>query len=1274
MRRPDRQKRNATISNLDQQRDIRRKHSLFPDQYDIGEKDDICWSRPLRISFSQMCSLIIIFIMSLSGLSFAATRYVWTNSPSPGSGYQTWSTAAHTIQEAIDVSVSNDVIWVTNGVYASGGVLIAGTMTRAAISNGLTIRSMNGPYVTIIQGQGPATAAVRCAFVGDGSCLSGFTLTNGCAATASYGGGVYCDSAAGIISNCILTGNEAVFGAGAFQGSLYNCMLLGNRAKNDDSPYNGKGGGAYNGELFTCTIADNSAGNQGGGVYGGSLINCLLLDNWADDGFGGGSYNSKLKGCLLNGNQAGDGFYTGEGGGAYGGTLSMCVLSSNSAASGGGANNSVLTNCTMMGNRALGGAGANQGSLYNCAVLNNLAYYGGGGVSAAILYNCTVIGNGVLYDYSSYNLSVSSGGGVERCKVFNSIVYYNAAGDGANYSGSEFYSSCSWPLPPGPGNFTNAPGLAATNNPHLVVGSPCIDMGSIAYSAGALDVDGDPRTNGTAIDVGCDEFWTTTAKGDMMATVVVMPGTNTTVGYPLTILVSVEGRPISFVLSLGDGAAVSNQLSVTHAYAAAGVYPVVIRATNLSGGVASTVTVHAVSQAGATRYVATNGNDAWDGLSWVTAKATIQSAISITPPCGLVLVSNGVYATGTNVIRDSFNTVLYAVRINVTNGVRVQSVNGPALTSIVGQGPVGSKDAVSCAYVGDGSMLAGFTLTNGCTQNNFVGGGVVCHSTAGQIFNTVIVSCLASRGGGGAYRGTLVDCLFEGNLSVFGGAAYGSTLYNCTLTNNHAMKGGGAFISTLHDCIIEYNAADLVGSSVYDISGGGASHSLLLDSCVSRNCAVYAGGGTSDSTIIGCLVAGNVASNGGGSYSSSIQNCMVTNNYAKESGGGAYWCSIYNSQLTRNAAAINGGGSYDSFMQNCTVSDNSTSNEGGGAFHGTIMGSTLSGNSAGLYGGGVCWANVGRSVLTNNYAPTGGGSAYSILTNCTIVCNQAVNGGGDATGALFSCLLYGNRAGSAGGGGYLSDLYNCTLAGNAATNYGGGAYICSIYNGIVYYNTCSNGANHFDSSATYSCTVPNTGGTGNTTNAPQFVDAAVGNYRLSTNSPCIDRGNNAYVQGTKDLDGNPRFLNGVVDMGAYETQLYTGYRAWAAAITNGLTNDTDCATGDGYPNLLKYATGSSPTDADDLPYLRGWWSNGWFQAGFHRNTNAVDVTIFVEDAYAITNKALWNGLATNKSGSWSGAANVSESGASSPLSVTVQAADLVGKYTNRFLRLRVTRP
>ncbi len=136
----------------------------------------------------------------------------------------------------------------------------------------------------------------------------------------------------------------------------------------------------------------------------------------------------------------------------------------------------------------------------------------------------------------------------------------------------------------------------------------------------------------------------------------------------------------------------------------------------------------------------------------------------------------------------------------------------------------------------------------------------------------------------------------------------------------------------------------------------------------------------------------------------------------------------------------------------------------------------------------------------------------------------------------------------------------------------------------------------------------------------------------------------------------------------------SGYDAWAADITNGLTNFNDCATGDGYPNLLKYATGSSPTNPDDRARMNCGLSNRLFSLRFNRNTNALDVTLIVEGIDSLLDYAAWNGVATNLDGSWGGAPNVTETGTTNPVRVTVQDTVPADGAPSRFLRLRVTRP
>jgi hypothetical protein len=265
----------------------------------------------------------------------------------------------------VDADNDGGDIVVTNGIYSLGGRPASGQFltNRVVVEKPLTLRSVNGPKFTIIQGyQVPIThngdAAVRCVYVDNGASLSGFTLTNGATlsegSTADLGGGgVWCDSQTTVISNCVLAGNSAVFGGGAAGGSLKNCTLSRNLASSDQWKWNGYGGGAAGSWLKHCVLSANSAG-AGGGAAGGTLNDCLLTNNSAI--WGGGAYGEQdsIGTC----------------------TLTNCTLTRNSAQHGGGTYSRVdvapgdwfcsLYNCIVYFNDAADAENCYGGTLLYC--------------------------------------------------------------------------------------------------------------------------------------------------------------------------------------------------------------------------------------------------------------------------------------------------------------------------------------------------------------------------------------------------------------------------------------------------------------------------------------------------------------------------------------------------------------------------------------------------------------------------------------------------------------------------------------------------------------------------------------------------------------------------------------------------------------------------------------------------------------------------------------------------------------------------------------------
>ena len=165
------------------------------------------------------CFTLICFAMTATATVF----YVNVSNTVPATPFNTWSKASTDIQSAIDAASDGDQIWVTNGVYQTGGQTVNGyaLTNRVVINKAVTVQSVNGPVVTTIQGyQVPGTtngnSAVRCVYLTNNAVLIGFTLTQGATRLAyadegheASGGGAWCENASATISNCVLYANTA---------------------------------------------------------------------------------------------------------------------------------------------------------------------------------------------------------------------------------------------------------------------------------------------------------------------------------------------------------------------------------------------------------------------------------------------------------------------------------------------------------------------------------------------------------------------------------------------------------------------------------------------------------------------------------------------------------------------------------------------------------------------------------------------------------------------------------------------------------------------------------------------------------------------------------------------------------------------------------------------------------------------------------------------------------------------------------------------------------
>lgn len=303
------------------------------------------------ISMPPTAFLAIVWLVVIAYSSAAQTTNYVSKSGSHTSPFNTWEYAATNIQDAVDVASSGDTILVSNGVYSSGGVVVYGfTTNRVAVTKPVTVRSLNGPQVTVIQGVNiprPNASSVRCVYLTNGASLIGFTLTNGGAGPyykidGRYrgGAGVWCEST---------------------NAMIYDCVIVGCSANFYDSFGEGNGGGTCYGTLSNCIISCNMA-YAGGGAFGSVLNNCLLFSNTAQY----------------------------QGGGTDSGVLNNCVLILNSTLHwGGGVCNSILNNCSVISNSSYLGGGVYKSVLNNCIVYNNIGNTGVNHLNSTARYCCT---------------------------------------------------------------------------------------------------------------------------------------------------------------------------------------------------------------------------------------------------------------------------------------------------------------------------------------------------------------------------------------------------------------------------------------------------------------------------------------------------------------------------------------------------------------------------------------------------------------------------------------------------------------------------------------------------------------------------------------------------------------------------------------------------------------------------------------------------------------------------------------------------------------------
>jgi hypothetical protein len=148
---------------------------------------------------------------------------------------------------------------------------------------------------------------------------------------------------------------------------------------------------------------------------------------------------------------------------------------------------------SFQGNLEMGGYAANKGKAVDCVLVNNTTYQGHGG-EIVVQNNCnriTIKNNILVRTDASVGYIVQWGKNNTNMTIHNNL-----------YFGGSATSPGAWP--DSAALFADPQLVNTYRDMHIASTSPAIDRG-VSVNAGALDIDGQPRVQGSAIDLGADE-------------------------------------------------------------------------------------------------------------------------------------------------------------------------------------------------------------------------------------------------------------------------------------------------------------------------------------------------------------------------------------------------------------------------------------------------------------------------------------------------------------------------------------------------------------------------------------------------------------------------------------------------------------------------------------------------------------------------------------------------------------------------------------------------
>ncbi|MBN1124225.1 MAG: hypothetical protein JXA82_04395 [Sedimentisphaerales bacterium] len=826
-----------------------------------------------------------------------------------------WSDAFTDLQVALDEAQEGDIIWAAQGVYRpappEGGREISFLIDKEImVKGGYAGLGASDPdlcdpamYPSILSGDLNGDDAVpvylkdlvtmpqradnsyHVVVIGTGDreiVLDGFVIAGGQADGETWkdklGGGIY------------------GYGSGVHKAIVQNCILEGNMAW-------AQGGGAYSSSTFQdCIVRSNCAESGGGLAAGGQVQRCLIEGNFALDAGGGVQVlgSPHVIDCMIRANMAGSG-----------GGLSTVY------------DDPLVERCQFMGNTAsnLGGGVYSYNCdtcygyprFYQCLFNDNFAGGDGGavyegGVPEIWLVNCTIWANQSMETCGGVYIAP---GWADYWLVANSILWGNedqegrghpegqisrigtATGTGINPDSLlQVYHCCIEGLTDlqiGNGNTGLNPLFVDPAGPdlrpgtedddlHLSEGSPCINAGDKSYynstgtgtgtgtssaAPATLDLDGNPRVKGGAVDIGAYEY--------EMVTPDILYVDGDANSLPVH-----DGRSWETAFEyLQDALRLASY--GTEIRIAGGIYQ---PDQGPSGSLGDREATFQLSNG-----VILKGGYAGFGQSdpdWrdVQQYETVLSGdllnndldINVVDPCdvcGHPSRSDNSYHVVTASDCD-LSTVLDGITIrdgNANGNTEVQR-NGAGIYH-------GDIFVRNCRILNNSAVL------RGAGAHGYTPGTIAGYTGAGSIFEQCrIIGNVAFFGAGIVYPREVNDCIVEDNRATFraGGILLGldGKIADSLIRSNHAVSGAGLYVDlgrmVITNCTITENLSSDSGGGLYIHSSTGSNWTL---------------------EVLHCRIIGNIAKFGGGVYSDFegqpvFTNCLIANNRATQKGGGVY--------------------------------------------------------------------------------------------------------------------------------------------------------------------------------------------------------------------------------------------------------------------------------------------------------------------------------------------------------------------------------------------------